>query len=209
MLTAITLILAYFIGSLPFGLLLTRLAGLGDIRNIGSGNIGATNVMRTGQKGLALITLLLDAGKGAFAIWIAAMVKPDIAPYAGLVAVLGHCFPAWLKFKGGKGVATSLGVLAMLSGAVTLMTLSVWLLVFATYRVSSVAALVSAMLAPFFAYALADTTTLWVTLALSLLLIIRHVPNIKRLIAGEERKIPLKRTVEVEKSKSPPPAEPE
>lgn len=182
------IILAYLIGSIPFGMLLTRMAGLGDIRQIGSGNIGATNVLRTGHKGLAFLTLLMDAVKGMAAVLLAMEVAPYTAPFAAVAAVLGHNFPVWLRFKGGKGVATSLGALIILNLPASIMMIMTWLLVFMVYRISSLAALVTALIAPFFAYIVDDNAMLWTTLALSALLIVRHIPNIKRLIAGEEER---------------------
>src|SRR5580693_3909808 len=122
-------ILAYLIGSIPFGLLLTKLAGHGDIRRIGSGNIGATNVLRTGNKPLAALTLFLDGVKGSVAVLLAQAIAPELAPVAGLAALLGHLFPVWLKFKGGKGVATAIGVLLALGWPVGLMIIATWLLV--------------------------------------------------------------------------------
>ena len=131
------LIAGYLLGSIPFGLILTQAAGIGDIRQIGSGNIGATNVLRTGSKGLAAATLLLDGAKGFLAVWLAWRYLPGAAPLAALGAVLGHCFPVWLKFKGGKGVATTLGVCIGLAWPVGLAYAVVWLAMLAVTRISS------------------------------------------------------------------------
>ena len=142
--------LAYLLGSIPFGLLLTQLAGLGDIRRIGSGNIGATNVLRTGRKGLAALTLLLDLGKGLAAVLIGATFGPEMAIAAAVGVVLGHMFPVWLRFKGGKAVATAGGVLMALSWPVGVAALATWLVVAILFRYSSLAALTACVLAPGF-----------------------------------------------------------
>lgn len=180
----------YLLGSVPFGLVLTRLAGLGDIRSIGSGNIGATNVLRTGRKGLALATLLLDSGKGAIAAVAAFLLwgtEPGLA--AGLLAVVGHNFPVWLKFKGGKGVATTLGVLLAISWPVGLAACLTWLAVAGVFRYSSLAALTALAAAPLYAAIIATTAHVWVALALALLAFARHHANIRRLATGEEPRI--------------------
>lgn len=179
----------YFAGSVPFGLLLTRLAGLGDVRDLGSGNIGATNVLRTGRKGLAAATLLLDGGKGAAAVLIAQAWGPQAALAAGLCAVLGHNFPVWLKFKGGKGVAATLGVLLGVSWPVGVLVCLTWLLVAAFFRYSSLAALVALGAAPVFMLFMAGQEAAALAGILALLSIIRHRENIRRLAAGEEPKI--------------------
>ncbi len=182
------IVIGYLLGSIPFGLLLTRAAGLGDIRTIGSGNIGATNVLRTGNKGIAAATLALDALKGAAAVLIAVWLT---APYhaelwAGMAAVLGHAFPVWLGFKGGKTVATSYGVLIAAAWPVGLAAGAVWLLVFAISRISSLAALVSFAAAPLLAWALGDLPLVKLALAIAVLVFIRHHANIRRLLAGTE-----------------------
>jgi acyl phosphate:glycerol-3-phosphate acyltransferase len=185
-------VLAYLLGSIPFGLLLTRLAGLGDIRKIGSGNIGATNVLRTGRKGLAALTLLLDYGKGLAAVLLAGRLGPDMAIFAAFGVLLGHMFPVWLRFKGGKAVATAGGVLMALSWPVGLAALVTWIVVAAVFRYSSLAALVACLVAPAYTYFLTrrfDGTEIIGLIAL--LVILRHYANIARLLRGEESKIEL------------------
>jgi glycerol-3-phosphate acyltransferase PlsY len=180
----------YLFGSVPFGLLLTRLAGLGDIRSIGSGSIGATNVLRTGRKGLAAATLLLDAGKGAVAVGIFLYLgPPDAALWSGLGAVVGHLFPVWLGFKGGKGVATAAGVLLMAAWPVALVAGVVWLVVAAISRISSLAALAATVVAPIAAVVLEPAGVAWLVLAIAVLVVARHHENISRLLAGTEPKI--------------------
>ena len=184
------ILLGYVLGSIPFGLLLTRAAGLGDIRAIGSGNIGATNVLRTGNKGLAAATLLLDGGKGAAAVLLArALAGHDAALWAGLGAILGHLFPVWLLFKGGKGVATGYGVLIAAAWPVGLAAGAVWLIVAALLRRSSLAGLVSFALAPFLAWGLADPGVVKLAVAIAVLIYARHHTNIRRLLAGTEPRI--------------------
>ena len=180
----------YLFGSVPFGLLLTRLAGLGDIRSIGSGSIGATNVLRTGRKGLAAATLLLDAGKGAVAVGIFLYLgPPDAALWSGLGAVVGHLFPVWLGFKGGKGVATAAGVLLMAAWPVALVAGVVWLVVAAISRISSLAALAATVVAPIAAVVLEPAGVAWLVLGIAVLVVARHHENISRLLAGTEPKI--------------------
>ncbi len=180
----------YLAGSVPFGLLLTRLAGLGDLRDFGSGNIGATNVLRTGRKGLAAATLLLDGGKAAAAVLVAHKIwGPEAALAAGLFAVLGHNFPIWLKFKGGKGVAATLGVLLGVSWPAGVLACLTWLLVAVVFRYSSLAALVALAAAPVFMLFMAGREAAALAGLLALLSIIRHRENIRRLVAGEEPKI--------------------
>ncbi|MDE2230414.1 MAG: glycerol-3-phosphate 1-O-acyltransferase PlsY [Alphaproteobacteria bacterium] len=187
--------LAYLLGSIPFGLILTRLAGLGDVRQIGSGNIGATNVLRTGHTGLAVATLILDAGKGAIAVIVARGFGPEFAAIAALAAVLGHLFPVWLDFKGGKGVATSAGVLLAYNPPVALATIAAWLLVAAVFRYSSLAAVAAALLAPFWAWLFGPRASLSIAVvgAIALLVVLRHADNIGRLMRGAESKIRLGR----------------
>jgi glycerol-3-phosphate acyltransferase PlsY len=184
-------ILAYLLGSIPFGLVLTRLAGLGDIRRIGSGNIGATNVLRTGKKGLALATLLLDGGRGAAAVLLGAAWSPDMALVAAAGSLVGHLFPVWLGFKGGKGVATAGGILLALSWPVGLLAAATWLLIAFVTRYSSVAALAACVLAPLYAWALADGKRALLILAIAVLVVSRHHENIRRLLQGTESKISL------------------
>jgi len=183
-------LLGYLLGSIPFGLILTRAAGLGDIRRIGSGNIGATNVLRTGNRVLAAATLLLDSLKGALAVLLATWLGGhDAILWAGAGAVLGHAFPIWLGFKGGKAVATSYGVLIAAAWPVGLCAGAVWLAIAALGRLSSLASLVSFVLAPVFALVLADATVVKLTLIIAVLVFARHHTNIRRLIAGTEPRI--------------------
>lgn len=184
------ILLGYLFGAIPFGLLLTRAAGAGDIRTIGSGNIGATNVLRTGRKGLAAATLVLDALKGAAAVLIALRIAgPEASLWAGLGAVLGHLFPVWLGFKGGKGVATGYGVLFGAAWPVGLAAGAAWLIVAGLRRKSSLASLTSFALAPILALFLADVGVVKLALAIAVLVFIRHHANISRLIAGTEPRI--------------------
>lgn len=186
---ALAVALGYLLGSVPFGLVLTRIAGYGDIRKIGSGNIGATNVLRTGNKPLALLTLILDSGKGAAAALIALYAAAELAPFAGVAAVLGHNFPVWLGFRGGKGIATTLGTLAALSWPVGLAAGVTWLLVAAAFRYSSLSALVSIALAPIYAWYLSSEAIAIAAAVLAVVGWIRHKDNIRRLLAGTEAKI--------------------
>jgi glycerol-3-phosphate acyltransferase PlsY len=179
----------YLFGSVPFGLILTRVAGLGDIRDIGSGNIGAMNVLRTGNKWLAALTLLSDAGKGAAAVLIAGRYGPDMAVLAGAGAVVGHLFPLWLRFRGGKAVATALGVLAAIAWEVALLTCLTWLAMALIFRYGSLASMVSAAAAPFYAAWLADPQRTELAGFMAILVILRHHANIRRLIKREEPKI--------------------
>ena len=183
-------LLGFLLGSIPFGLLLTRAAGLGDIRRVGSGNIGATNVLRTGNKALAAATLLLDGLKGAVAVLLATWLGGHEAVlWAGIGAVLGHAFPVWLGFKGGKAAATSYGVLIAAAWPVGLAAGAVWLATAAVTRISSLAALVSFALAPVLAAALADLTVVKLALVIAVLVFARHHANIRRLLSGTEPRI--------------------
>ena len=182
-------LLGYLLGSIPFGLVLTRLAGLGDIRKIGSGNIGATNVLRTGNRALAAATLILDGGKGAAAVLLGGLLGPELAAVAGGAALLGHLFPLWLGFKGGKGVATGLGVLLGASLPTGVAACVVWLVVAFLTRYSSLAALVAFALAPLFAWLVADARVAWLAAAMAVLVFARHHANIRRLLGGTESKI--------------------
>ena len=179
----------YLIGSIPFGLILTRLAGLGDIRAIGSGNIGATNVLRTGSKGLAALTLVLDMAKGAVAVLLGAHYGPDTAVLAGGGAVIGHIAPIWLGFKGGKGVATALGVLTALAWPVGILSAVTWLIVAAVGRISSLAALIAIGAAPVYAYLIVDPQRAELALFIAVLVWLRHYENIRRLLNGQEPRI--------------------
>jgi acyl phosphate:glycerol-3-phosphate acyltransferase len=189
--TVLLPLLGYLLGSIPFGLLLTKVAGLGDIRGIGSGNIGATNVLRTGRKGLAAATLILDAAKGAAAVLIARHLidDPDIPLFAGLAAVLGHLFPIWLRFKGGKGIATGLGVLLAASWPVGLAACAAWLLVAAVARLSSLASLASFAVAPCAALIIEEFNVVKLSFTIAVLVFVRHQANIRRLLAGTEPRI--------------------
>ncbi len=180
---------AYLIGSVPFGLLLTRLSGLGDIRAIGSGNIGATNVLRTGNKALAAATLLLDVAKGAAAVLIANWYGPDMAIVAAAGVMIGHVFPVWLKFNGGKGVSSALGVLLVLSWPAGLLVAAIWLATLLITRYASLAALISGAAAPVLMYLLADPQKTEFTIVLTVLIWLRHAGNIRRLARGEESKV--------------------
>jgi acyl phosphate:glycerol-3-phosphate acyltransferase len=184
------IVLGYLFGSVPFGLLLTRAAGLGDIRRIGSGNIGATNVLRTGNRALAGATLVLDLLKGAVPVVIASqLIGENAGLWAGLGAVLGHLFPVWLGFKGGKGVATSYGVLIAAAWPVGIAAGAIWLLAAKLLRISSLAALISFALAPLIAWALADAPVVILAIAIAGLVYARHHGNIRRLLSGTEPRI--------------------
>lgn len=196
---ALSAVFGYIVGSIPFGLVLTKMAGYGDIRKIGSGNIGATNVLRTGNKTLALLTVLCDAFKAGIAAIIAgAVVGEEYGVTASLIAgacgVLGHNFPVWLKFKGGKGVASSFGFFLVTCWPVALVALLVWLAMAFAFRYSSLAALTAAVVVPVASFFLAPTSEYIIFYTLIVLLVIvRHHANIKRLIKGEESKIHLKK----------------
>jgi glycerol-3-phosphate acyltransferase PlsY len=185
----VALVVGYLLGSIPFGLLLTRAAGLGDIRAIGSGNIGATNVLRTGRKGLAAATLILDAVKGLAAVLICATFGPLAAIAAAIGAVLGHMFPVWLRFKGGKGVATTLGVMWGLSWPIGAITCAAWLLIAAVFRYSSLAALLSIVIGAVVAWFIVDWRVALAVTVLVPLVWARHHENIARLLKGTESKI--------------------
>lgn len=182
--------LGYLLGSVPFGVLIAKTMNLGDLRKIGSGNIGATNVLRTGNKLAAFLTLVLDGGKGAAAVLIArAFALEDAVMLAGFASFLGHCFPVWLGFKGGKGVATFIGLSLAAAWPVGLLVCATWLVVAFVLRYSSLSALTAAALSPVFAYVTgyAEMTVLFI--ALGVLIYVRHAQNISRLLAGQESKI--------------------
>ncbi len=185
----VTGLVAYLLGSIPFGLVLTRVAGLGDIRRVGSGNIGATNVLRTGRRGLAAGTLLLDGAKGALAVSGAALVAPGLAPLAAVAAVVGHCFPVWLGFRGGKGVATALGCLLALFWPIGVVACLAWALGAAATRISSVGA-IAAVAAGAVMGCLLLRTPFWISPVLVAVLVLwRHRGNIARLLRGTEPRI--------------------
>jgi glycerol-3-phosphate acyltransferase PlsY len=187
---AAALLFGYLLGSIPFGLVLTRLAGTQDIRTIGSGNIGATNVLRTGRKSLAALTLLCDVLKGTVAVLVTDhFFGPDLAVLAGIGAFLGHLFPVWLKFRGGKGVATYIGVLLALGWPVALAFGVIWILIAAITRYSSLAALIAAAATPVMLWWRADLQEAQVFVLLTILLFVMHRANIMRLISGTEGKI--------------------
>ncbi len=191
----IVAVLSYLLGSVPFGLVITRALGLGDLRKIGSGNIGATNVLRTGNKPAALATLVLDAGKGGIAVLITRMlVGEGAAQIAGLCAFLGHLYPIWLGFKGGKGVATFLGTMLALAWPVGLACCAVWAVVAAVTRISSLSALVSAASAGIWLLVFGQGQLLVLVFVLTLLVYIKHWPNLQRIKAGTEPKIGAKKS---------------
>lgn len=179
----------YLLGTIPFGLILTRLAGKGDIRDMGSGNIGATNVLRTSSKGLAALTLLLDGGKGALAVLVFALWGRDAALAAAAGSLSGHIFPLWLKFKGGKGVATALGTLLALNWLVGLLACATWIVVGFLFRYSSLAALAATAAAPLYALWRDDPSMAAYAALGAILVWLRHADNIRRLFSGEETKI--------------------
>jgi len=185
-------LLGYLLGSVPFGFVITRAAGLGDIRAIGSGNIGATNVLRTGRKDLAAATLLLDSGKGAIAVLVAYGLgwRPEVA---GAAAFLGHCFPVWLKFQGGKGVATFTGTLLALWFPAGAFACAIWLGAAYMMRYSSLAALIAAAASPLVLFAMGKPAFAVASLFMAALIFIRHWTNIERLMRGEEPKIGAKK----------------
>ena len=186
----IAILSGYFFGSVPFGLLLTRFAGEGDIRKIGSGNIGATNVLRTGHKSLAAATLILDAGKGAFGVYIIGLYLPDIyLGIAGASAVVGHCYPIWLKFSGGKGVATGLGIIAMLSPISGFLFIITWIIIAFLFKYSSLSALLAFFVSSISSFVVERNDISLAILFMTLITFFRHKENIKRLLSGTESKI--------------------
>ena len=189
----VALAVGYLLGSIPFGLILTKLAGHGDLRDIGSGNIGATNVLRTGNKALAALTLILDLLKGTAAVLIGARFGQDAALLGGLGAILGHLFPIWLGFRGGKGVATNIGVLLGLYWPAAIVFCAIWLLVALITRYSSLSALVASAAAPCLLVVVGETRIAVLFLIFTLLLYWRHADNIGRLLRGEEGRIGAKK----------------
>ena len=188
-------VIGYLMGSVPFGLIFAKAMGLGNLRQIGSGNIGATNVLRTGSKKAALGTLIFDGGKGAAAVLLArGLAAEDAAQLAGLMAFLGHCFPVWLGFRGGKGVATFLGLLLALNWMVGLASCLTWLLAFAITRISSMGAITAAALSTFWMLLLGQGEVFILGVILTLLVFVRHAANIRRIKAGTEPKVGEKKT---------------
>ena len=187
----LAILLGYALGSIPFGLLLTRFAGLGDVRQIGSGNIGATNVLRTGRKGLAAATLLLDAAKGAAAVLLAEAIWPNMGldGMAGIAVFLGHLYPVWLKFRGGKGVATMIGVVTALSWQAGVAMAVMWLLALLLTRYSSVGGMLAAIAAPAAAFFLDRISFAMLFAGFALLVLWKHRANIVRLAKGTEPKV--------------------
>jgi glycerol-3-phosphate acyltransferase PlsY len=185
----LALLIAYLLGSIPFGIILTRLAGAGDLRQIGSGNIGATNVLRTGRKGLAAATLVLDGAKGFLAVWLAWRFWPEGVTFAAAGAMIGHCFPVWLGFRGGKGVATMLGVGFGLAWPIGLIAAAAWLAMLVLVRISSVSGMSSAVAAPLAALATGHAAFAPVLAGLALLVVVQHRANIARLRAGTEPRV--------------------
>ena len=179
----------YILGSIPFGLVLTKLAGHGDIREIGSGNIGATNVLRTGNKFLALLTLVLDIGKGAAAVLLTEYFYPEAGLYAGAGAFIGHLHSIFLKFTGGKGVATFLGIIIALNPFAGLACCLTWVVTAVIFRISSLSALVAAVLSPLYSYLFSDLRLAILASVLCILILLKHTENIKRLLSGTEPKI--------------------
>ena len=185
----VALLVGYLLGAIPFGLILTRFAGAGDIRNIGSGNIGATNVLRTGRKGLAAATLILDAAKGSAAVLLIGAIWPDNAALAAVGAFFGHLYPIWLRFRGGKGVATLLGVALALHGPCGLIYAAVWIGALALTRYSSVGGMSAAVMLPVAAAAFGRFDLALIFLAFALMLLWKHRENIGRLLDGTESKV--------------------
>ena len=183
------LLMGYLLGSIPFGILLTRMAGAGDLRSIGSGNIGATNVLRTGRKGLAAATLLLDLAKGAAAVLLVERLFPGDGTLAAAGALIGHCYPVWLRFRGGKGVATLMGVVLALHWPIGAVYAAVWVGLLATVRISSVAGMAAAIAAPLAAALFGRFDLVLLLLALALIVLWKHGENIERLLAGTEPRI--------------------
>jgi len=194
MVSFLAVLIGYICGSIPFGLLLTRAAGLGDVRSIGSGNIGATNVLRTGNKKIAALTLFLDGLKGALPVLLLTHFgSPQAGMIAGLAAMAGHIFPVWLDFKGGKGVATSLGVLFGLFWPLGLIFIALWLAIAFVFRFSSLAGLATSALTPLWAYLLGRSDLVVATMLIAVVIWIMHRANIARLMKGDEPRIDLQK----------------
>ena len=187
----LTAIIAYLAGSIPFGLILVNITGAGNLREIGSGNIGATNVLRTGHKNIAIATLILDCSKGWVTVIVAQSHGLDLAVISGVCSVVGHIFPIWLKFRGGKGVATVLGVLLAIAWQVGLTAVATWLIIAAIFRYSSLAAILALTLSTVYSWYLPDTNVSIMTTLIAGLSILRHKENMWRLIKGKESKIKL------------------
>ena len=195
--------LGYLLGSIPFGLIVTRLAGQGDIRAIGSGNIGATNVLRTGSKKLAILTLLLDVIKGYAAVKVGQHYTPEMGLVAGAAALLGHSYPVWLKYKGGKGAATSFGLSCAINLPVGLALGFTWVLVLVMVRYSSLAAITAAALSPLYAWLFGDSLLVWFYVGIGCFVLFRHRANIKRLFDGTEPTVSLGKKPPAESTATP------
>lgn len=181
--------LGYLLGSIPFGVILTRLGGAGDLQSIGSGGTGATNVLRTGRKDLAAATLLLDAGKGILAVWLASRWLPELSGVAAVGAIIGHCFPVWLRFRGGKGFATAAGVSLALSWQVTLAAAAIWAAMAVATRISSISSMTAVVSAVLAAWLLELPALVPVYAVIAAIVIIQHRANISRLLAGTEPRV--------------------
>ena len=180
---------SYLLGSIPFGILVSKVFGLGNLRDIGSGNIGATNVLRTGNKLAALITLILDGLKGVLVVVVARFISEDAAITASIFVIIGHIYPVWLRFSGGKGVATFIGAILALSFVTGLLVCFIWIIIALIFRYSSLSAIVSSASAPIGVFSFYDNEALVVTLFMTVLIWYRHKDNIRRLIDGSEAKI--------------------
>lgn len=188
-LTFSVIFFSYLLGSIPFGILVSKVFGLGNLRHIGSGNIGATNVLRTGNKLAALITLILDGLKGALVVVVARFISEDAAITASIFVIIGHIYPVWLRFSGGKGVATFIGAILALSFVTGLLVCFIWIIIALIFRYSSLSAIVSSASAPIGIFLFYDNEALVVTLFMTVLIWYRHKDNIRRLIDGSEAKI--------------------
>ena len=180
---------SYLLGSIPFGILVSKVFGLGNLRDIGSGNIGATNVLRTGNKLAALITLILDGAKGALVVIVARLISEDAAITASICVIIGHIYPVWVRFSGGKGVATFIGALLVLSFATGFLVCLIWIMTAFIFRYSSLSAMVSSVSAPIWIFLFYGNEALIVTTIMAVLICYRHKDNIRRLINGSETRI--------------------